>query len=80
MLAGKPSRLGPNMFFTFCGSAMPLDLKKVKTPGSKRIWGGKSSIRSEALVTGAGYGTDAEAGAGRKRCFCTSGLGRGSAA
>ena len=30
MLVGNPSRLGPNMFFTFCGSAMPLDLKNVK--------------------------------------------------
>ena len=56
MLAGNPSRLGPNMFFTFYESAMHLDLKNVKTPGSKRICGGKSSMRSDALVTGAGTG------------------------
>ena len=67
MLAGNPSRLGPNMFFTFCGSAMPLDLKNVKTPGSKSICGGKSSMRTDALVTGVGAG--AGAGAARKRAF-----------
>jgi len=44
ILAGSPSRLGPNMFFTLSGSATPFDLKKVKTPGSKRICGGRFSI------------------------------------
>ena len=28
MLAGKSSRLGPSMFFTFCGSAIPLDIEE----------------------------------------------------
>ena len=68
MLAVNPSRLGPNMFFTFCGSAMPLDLKKINTPGSKRICGG----RSDALVTGVGAGVGA--GVARKRdLFCVLG-------
>ena len=56
MLAGNPSRLGPNIFFTFCGSAMPLDLKKVNAPGSKKICGGRSLMRTDALVTGVGGG------------------------
>jgi hypothetical protein len=42
------------MFFTFCGSAMPLDLKKVNAPSSKRICGGRYLIRTDALVTGVG--------------------------
>ena len=56
MLAGNPSRLGPNMFLTFCGSAIPLDLKKVKALGSKRICGGRSLMRTYALVTRGGGG------------------------
>ena len=28
ILADKPSRLGPNMFFKFYGSAMPLDIEE----------------------------------------------------
>ena len=72
MLAGNPSRLGPNMFFTFCGSAMPLDLKKVNAPGSKRICGGRSLMRTDALVTGVGAGVGA--GVARKRdLFCVLG-------
>ena len=63
ILAGNPSRLGPNMFFTLSGSAMPFDLKKVRTPGSKRICGGRSSIRILELATGLGAG----AGATRNR-------------
>lgn len=35
---------------------MPFALKKVKTPGSKRICGGRFSILSLALATGAGAG------------------------
>ena len=69
MLACNPSRLRPNMFFTFCGSAMPLDLKKVNAPRSKRIWGGRSLMRTDALVTGVGGGVGA--GMARKRgLFC----------
>ena len=56
ILAGKPSRLGPNMFFTFSASAIPFNLKKVRTPGSKRICGGRSSIRILELTTGLGAG------------------------
>jgi hypothetical protein len=71
-LAGNPSRLGPNMFFTFCGSAMPLDLKEVNAPGSKRICGGRSLMRIDALVTGVGGGV--EACVARKRgLFCVLG-------
>jgi hypothetical protein len=54
VLASNPSRLGPNMFFTFCGSAMLLELKKVNSPGLKRICGGRSLMRTDALVTGGG--------------------------
>ena len=72
MLAGNPSRLGPNMFFTFCGSAMPLDLKKVNAPGSKRICGGRSLMRTDALVTGGGGVVGV--GVARKRgLFCVFG-------
>ena len=72
MLAGKPSRLGPNMFFTFCGSAMPLDLKKVNAPGSKRICGVRPLMHTDALVTGFGGGV--RAGVARKRgLFCVLG-------
>ena len=35
---------------------MPLDLKKVNAPGSKRICGGRSLMRTDALVTGVGGG------------------------
>ena len=71
MLAVNPSRLGPNMFFTFCG-AMPLDLKKINTPGSKRICGGRSLMRTDALVAGVGGGIGA--GVVRKRgLFCVLG-------
>ena len=76
MLAGNPSRSGPNMFFTFCGSAMPLDLKKVNAPGSKRICGGRSLMRTDALVAGVGGGIGA--GVARKRglfCFLGSCIG-----
>ena len=72
MLAVNPSRLGPNIFFAFCGSTMPLDLKKVNTPGSKRICGGRSLIRTDTLVVGVGGGVGA--GVARKRgLFCVLG-------
>ena len=72
MLAGNPSRLGPSIFFTFCRSAMPLVLKKVNAPGSKRICGGRSLMRNDALVTGVGGGVGA--GVARKRgLFCVLG-------
>ena len=29
MMTGKPSRLDPNMFFTFCGRVMPLDIRRM---------------------------------------------------
>ena len=38
---------------------MPLDLKKVNAPGSKRICGGRSLMRTDALVTGVGGGVGA---------------------
>ena len=60
------------MFFAFCGSAMPLDLKKVNTPGSKRICGGRSLMRTDALVAGVGAGIGA--GVALKRgLFCILG-------
>ena len=67
ILAGSLSRLGPNIFFTLSGSARPFDLKKVKTPGSKRICGGRSSILTLALTAGFGAGAGAIAGAGAVR-------------
>jgi hypothetical protein len=72
MLAGNPSGLRPNMFFTFCKSAMPLELKKVNAPGSKRICGGRSLMRTDALVTR--VGGDVRAGVAPKRgLFCVLG-------
>lgn len=51
---------------------MPLDLKKVNTPGSKRICGGRSLMRTDALVTGVGGGVGV--GVARKRgLFCVFG-------
>ena len=72
MLASNPSRLGPNIFFTFCRSAMPLVLKKVNAPGSKRICGGRSLMRTDALVTGVDGGVGADV-AGKRGLFCVLG-------
>ncbi len=49
---GSSLRLGPNMFFTLSGSWMHLESKNVRTPGAKRICGGRSSIRIVELATG----------------------------
>ena len=51
---------------------MPLDLKKANAPGSKRICGGRSLMRTDALVAGVGGGVGV--GVARKRgLFCVFG-------